>query len=84
MAFEKIFIKKDPFLIEVSKISFNMCYVTEYEDVKPCETKMATLWIKSEILKKRLSWLGPKQKFFDILFKRLYKDCFEDLQINNN
>ena len=37
--------KKLSFLIQISKIHFKMSYITQYKDIKTCDTKMADLWI---------------------------------------
>ena len=42
-AFAKNYIKDYHFIIQVSNINFTMWYITEDQDVKPCNAKMAAL-----------------------------------------
>ena len=57
------------FLIQISKVNFKIQNRTEYLDVKPCDTKMTTFWIRGKILKKGLFYLDPILVFLAYFLK---------------
>ena len=71
--------KKLSFLNANFQIHFKMSLITEYQYVKLCDTKMVVFEYKVKF-EKRFRLLRSEIGIFDIYFKRLYEESFEDLQ----
>ena len=57
-----------------------MYYITEYQDVKHCDTKSAGRLSIRQNLQRRFHLFRSEIGIFEIFFKGLYKEGFEDLQ----